>query len=75
MENYELEALAYDEAIRILEKYFSYYNPYTNIIEVGNVPYNYQERFCQMVEYELKLKGEDIKRDGRYFKILKYQPK
>lgn len=69
----ELEALAYDEARRIIEEECNHYNPYTRIIECGEVPYGQQEEFCRRVEEELKLKGELINRDGVYFKILRYQ--
>ncbi len=71
----ELEALAYDEAQRLLEKEFTYHNPYSRIIECDQIPYNQQDEFCQMVEEELKLKGETITRDGKFFKIDKFQQK
>lgn len=71
----EIEALAYEEAQRIIEEEFSYHNPYTRIIECGDVPFNEEEKFCKMVEDELKLKGESITRDGKYFKICRYQQK
>lgn len=69
----ELEALAYDEAQRLLEKEFTYHNPYTRIIECDEIPYNQQSEFCQIVEKELELKGEKITRDGKFFKINKFQ--
>lgn len=75
MTNSELEALAYEEAQRIIAEECSYYNPYTRIIECGDVPYSEEEQFCGMVEKELKLKGESIKRDGKYFKICRFQRK
>lgn len=68
-----MEALAYDEAQRLLETSFNFYNPYTCIIETEGIPFNEKELFCKMVEQELALRGEKINRRGEYFKITKYQ--
>ena len=69
----DIESLAYEEAQRIMEECFSFYNPYTCIIEVEEIPFEQREHFCQLVEDELLERGERIKRDGPYFKILKFQ--
>ena len=71
--NGNISVLAYEEAQRLLEKCFSFYNPYTCIIEAEGIPYESQEKFYQMVENELLEKGEKIKREGPYFKIVKFQ--
>ena len=71
--NDDIRALAYEEAQRLLETVFSYHNPYACIIEVGGIPFEKQETFCQMVEEELLAKGERITRSGAYFKIDRYQ--
>ena len=69
----DIESLAYEEAQRIMEECFSFYNPYTCIIEVEEIPFEQREHFCQLVEDELFERGERIKRDGPYFKIIKFQ--
>ena len=50
-----------------------HYHPYTVEIETNGVPYDKEEYFCRLVEEELQKKGEKISRDGRYFKIDRYQ--
>lgn len=72
-----MEALAYEEAQRLLEKEFSFYNPYSCVMEAEDIPYSEQEIFFDMVEEELALKGEKIlrRRGEKYFKIAKYQAK
>ena len=72
-EQLDLSALAYDEAGRLYENFFHHYYPFTVEIETTGVPYDREEAFCRLVEYELALKGEKIRRNGRYFKIDKYQ--
>lgn len=71
--NGELEAMASEEARRIYEKEFSYHNPYTREIESDGVPVGLEEAYYRMVENELALRGEKIFRDGKYFKISRYQ--
>ena len=73
MKNIEIEALASEEARRLYEKEFSYYNPYTREIDAEGIPFLEREKFYQLVEEELLQKGEMIQRDGAYFKIMKYQ--
>ncbi len=75
MENMELQAIASEEARRLYEKEFSYFNPYTREIDTEGIPYTQKEAFCRMVEEELLQKGEKIRRQGQYFKIDKYQSK
>lgn len=75
LSNMALEAEASEEARRLYEEEFHYYNPYTREIDTRGIPYSQEEWFCQMVEDELHLKGEKIHRDGRYFKIDRYQKK
>lgn len=70
-----LTAMASEEARRLLEKEFSYNNPYTVIIEDEDIPFTKREKFYSLVEEELLLKGEQIDRQGQYFKICKYQNK
>lgn len=69
----DLVALAAEEASRLYEANFHHYHPYTVVIETDGVPFDRVEYFCSLVEEELALKGEKIRRDGRYFKIEKYQ--
>ena len=69
----DLVALAAEEAIRLYEVYFHHHHPYTVEIETDGVPSDRIDYFCRLVEEELELKGEKIRRDGRYFKIAKYQ--
>ncbi|MCI9087634.1 MAG: hypothetical protein HFJ32_03660 [Clostridia bacterium] len=71
----ELEVEASEEARRLYEREFHYNNPYSREIETNGIPYSQEEQFCQMVEDELRLKGEKIHRNGRYFKIDRYQKK
>lgn len=68
-----LEALASEEARRLYEEEFSYYNPYTREIFTDGVSFDEEEAFCRMVEQELANRGEKIERQGRYFKISRYQ--
>ena len=72
-----IKALAYEEVQRLLEKCFSFHNPYTCIIEtdIYGIPFNQKEEFCRLVEKELLEKGEKISREGEYFKIDKFQRK
>ncbi len=72
MKKSELYARAYEEAQRLIEKSFSFYNPYTCIIESDGIPYEDKETFYNYVEQILKEKGEEIKRSERFFKIVKY---
>ena len=69
----DITALAYDEAQRLLETCFACYYPYTCIIEDDGVPFEKRETFYRQVEEELLLKGEKITRNGKYFKIDRYQ--
>lgn len=69
----DLVALAAEEARRLYEANFHHYHPYTVEIETDGVPYDKVEYFCRLVEEELLTKGEKIRRDGRYFKIDRYQ--
>ena len=69
----DITALAYEEAQRLLEACFSFDNPYTCMIESSGVPFEQQEDFYQMVEEELLERGEKIRREGSYFKILRFQ--
>jgi len=71
----ELGAEASEEARRLYEREFHYHNPYTRVIDTGGIPYTQEEQFCQMVEEELRLKGETIHRHGTCFKIDRYQKK
>lgn len=72
----ELSALAYDEATRLVEEYFSHHHPYTCWMEIpAEVSYAEEEFFCSLVESELRARGEKITRDGKYFKIDKFQRK
>lgn len=68
-----LEALAYEEAQRLLETCFTFHNPYTCIIDNEGIPFEKHEDFYRMVEEELLAKGEKIERRGAFFKILKFQ--
>ncbi len=70
----ELEALAYDEALRLMEVYFTHVHPYTCWIDIpADVSYNEVDFFCRLVEDELLLKGEKITRNGKFFKINRFQ--
>lgn len=69
----DITALAYDEAQRLLETCFACYFPYTCVIEDYGVAFEEQEKFYGQVEEELLLKGEKITRNGKYFKIDRYQ--
>ena len=69
----DIRALAYEEAQRLLETCFTFYNPYTCIIETAGIPFEKQEEFYRMVEEELLERGENIRREGQYFKILRFQ--
>lgn len=71
--HYDIKALAYEEAQRLLETSFSFFNPYTCIIEADGIPFGEQEEFFRLVEKELLEKGLKIKREGQYFKIVKFQ--
>ena len=69
----DLVALAAEEASRLYEVNFHHYHPYTVEIETDGVSYDKVETFCRLVEEELLAKGEKIRREGRYFKIDRYQ--
>lgn len=71
----DITSKAYEEAQRLIEKYFSYDNPYTCIIDAEAIPFEMREKFYSQVEEELLLKGEKITRHGEFFKIDKYQKK
>ena len=71
----DLVAVAAEEAARLYEVNFHHYHPYTVEIETAGIPEHRREYFCRLVEDELALKGETILRDGRYFKIARYQSK
>ena len=74
MNRNELEALAYDEAMRLKEEYFDHYHPYTCWMEIpAEVSYVDEDAFCVLVQEELERMGEKITRDGIYFKIDKFQ--
>lgn len=76
MDRAELEALAYDEAVRLKEVYFDHHHPYTCWIEIpAGVSYRDEDLFCKLVETELENMGENITRDGKFFKIDKFQKK
>ena len=77
MEKWELEMKASDEAQRLYEKEFSFYNPYTVTIDDYDIPFSQREEYYRMVQRELELRGEEITRpiDGPFFKINKYQRK
>ena len=69
----DLVAMAAEEASRLYETCFHHYHPWSVDIDTTGVPYDKVETFCRLVEEELALRGEKIRRDGRYFKIDKYQ--
>lgn len=71
----DIIAKAYDEAQRLIEKCFSFHNPYSCVIEDDGIPFNQKERFYRLVEEELLEKGEKITRNGQFFKIDRYQRK
>ena len=71
----DMNALAYEEAQRLLEKCFSFFNPYTCIIDAEGIPFEKREKFYSLVEEELLKKGEKIIREGELFKIKRYQSK
>lgn len=74
MNRAELEALAYDEAVRLKEKWFNHYHPYTCWIEIPkDVSFVDEDYFCRLVESELEIMGEKITRDGKFFKINRFQ--
>lgn len=75
MNDMTLMAMASEEARRLLEKEFSFHNPYTVVIEDGEIPFTQREQFWSLVEEELRMKGEKITRIGPHFKIDKYQRK
>ena len=72
-----LYAEASEEARRLYEKEFSYYNPYTVIIEDDGIPHNSRDRFYELVKTILLVeKGEHVSsnpENPKYFKIDKYQ--
>ena len=70
-----LKALAYDEAQRLIEKCFSFYNPYTCEIEAFQIDFNDRDHFYALVHEEISLRGYKISRQGAYFKIDMYQNK
>ena len=69
----DLVAMAAEEASRLYEKFFHHYHPWSVDIDTAGVPFEDEERFCRLVEEEIAAKGEKIRRNGRYFKIDKYQ--
>ena len=73
MDDLELEAYASEEASRLLAHDFSFFNPYTCIIESHDIPFTERDAFYQKVEEELLRKGEKIMRHGEFFKISRYQ--
>ncbi len=75
MQQWELEAKASDEAQRLYEKEFSFYNPYTVTMDDEGIPFTQRKEYYHLVERELALRGEEINRpfDGPFFKITKYQ--
>jgi len=73
--NNDIIGRAYEEAQRLIETCFNYYNPYTCIIEAEDIPFEEREGFYRQVEEELLAKGEEIRREGAYFKIKRYQRK
>ena len=75
MDKMTMTAMAYEEAQRLLEKSFSFHNPYTCEIEAEGIPFNQREEFYKLVEEELLERGEKISRQGEFFKIDKYQKK
>ena len=75
MNKMEIEAKAYEEAQRLLETSFSFDNPYTCEIDDSEIPFSDRDFFYAEVEKVLSDKGEEIKREGRYFKICRYNKK
>lgn len=74
MNRAELEALAYDEAMRLKETYFGHHHPYTCWMEIpADVSFIDEDEFCMLVQLELERSGEKITRDGRFFKINRFQ--
>lgn len=67
-----LEAEADEEARRLFEIISYYSDPGLLEIDTRGVDYWQEERFCKMVEDELRRKGEKIQRNGRYLKSSKY---
>ena len=73
MDKMELMAKAYEEAQRIIEKCFSFDNPYTCEIYAEEIPHADKDNFYAYVEGILNEKGYNIfNRRGPYFKIVKY---
>lgn len=75
MDSITLMAKASEEACRLLEKEFSFHNPFKVVIEDQEIPFTSRNKFYALVEEELRMKGEKITRDGQFFKIDKYQKK
>ncbi len=77
MERWELEGKAFEEAQRLIDEKFSFFNPYTVQIDDDGVPFAQAEEFYSLVEKELLARGEEIHRPvgSPYFKIKKYQAK
>lgn len=49
MNRAELEALAYDEAVRLKEEWFNHYHPYTCWIEIPkDVSFVDEDYFCRL---------------------------
>lgn len=67
-----LEVKADEEARRLFERILYYSDPGLLEIDTRGVDYWQEERFCQMVEAELRRKGEEIQRNGKYFTSSKY---
>ena len=72
-----LYAEASEEARRLYEHDFSYYNPYTVIIDDHMIPFYSRDRFYELVKTILYVeKGEHVSSDPSnpgYFKIDRYQ--
>lgn len=74
MNRNELEALAYDEAIRLKETYFDHHHPYTCWMEIpAEVSFVDEDEFYWLVQVELERQGEKITRNGKFFKIDRFQ--
>ena len=73
MNRLDLYSLADEEARRLIEKDFSYDNPYTCVMDDEEIPHLDRDLFYQLVEDALKERGYlIINRRGPYFKIAKY---
>lgn len=70
MDDLELEAYASEEASRLLAHDFSFFNPYTCIIEAHDIPFTERDAFYQKVEEELLRKGEKNHAPWRVFQNI-----